>query len=418
MEQTQSERNKRPRYGDGRVFARGRIFWISFCLRGKEIRESAGTDDRKTAERLLKRRIRETGADLIGAKPFTPPKQEKVTVNEILDDLVAHYERGGRKAIPREVTPQMRSHLKPLRELLGTRSAMLVGSRDVEAFISELKVRQRTNATINRSLQLLAQAFRHAVNSDPPRLNRILKIELLDETGNTRKGKFSPAEAGQVAASLPPYMADVARFAYETGARAGEILALRWSYLDGDGINVPGAITKNGEDRSIALTEEIEEILDRRRSDARPGCDLIFHKSGQEIRDYRKGWYSACVTIGLGAFYCRDCRDAEGRYVSKLDAVKQCPRCRKKWEVPKYIGRIFHDFRRSAAHEMWKAGSSIEDCMEATGHLSPSMFLRYADLFSKEEKQARQRKVQARRRDMKKAQATNLLATPARTAVQ
>jgi Cytochrome bd terminal oxidase subunit I len=29
----------------------------------------------------------------------------------------------------------------------------------------------------------------------------------------------------------------------------------------------------------------------------------------------------------------------------------------KSWgENPKYIGRIFHDFRRSAAHEVWKAG--------------------------------------------------------------
>ena len=35
--------------------------------------------------------------------------------------------------------------------------------------------------------------------------------------------------------------------------------------------------------------------------------------------------------------------------------------------LPKYIGRIFHDFRRSAAHETWKAGSSIEDCMKVTG---------------------------------------------------
>ena len=53
--------------------------------------------------------------------------------------------------------------------------------------------------------------------------------------------------------------------------------------------------------------------------------------------------------------------------------------------------RIFHDFRRSAAHEAWKAGSSGDDCMKITGHKTSSMFKRYADLFSDEEKRTQQR---------------------------
>ena len=56
-----------------------------------------------------------------------------------------------------------------------------------------------------------------------------------------------------------------------------------------------------------------------------------------------------------------------------------------------------HDFRRSAAHEMWRAGSTIEECMEVTGLLTPAMFRRYADLFSEDERRATQRKVQERR---------------------
>jgi hypothetical protein len=40
---------------------------------------------------------------------------------------------------------------------------------------------------------------------------------------------------------------------------------------------------------------------------------------------------------------------------------------------------------------MWKAGNSAQDCMEVTGHATESMFKRYTDLFSDEEKQARQR---------------------------
>ena len=82
------------------------------------------------------------------------------------------------------------------------------------------------------------------------------------------------------------------------------------------------------------------------------------------------------------------------------------------------IGRIFHDFRRSAAHESWKAGSLIEDCKRVTGHKTDSMFRRYADLFSDEEVREQQRAVQNKRREWKKAQAQNVLTMPKRAAVQ
>jgi integrase len=111
----------------------------------------------------------------------------------------------------------------------------------------------------------------------------------------------------------------------EVGARSGEIRQLRWQYLNSDAIHVPAHITKTRKARIVSLTPELEEIIDRRRKDRVPGCDLIFHHGGHPIVDYRKCWHSACVINGLGAFYCRDCRDAEGHYDSILDANEDRP---------------------------------------------------------------------------------------------
>jgi hypothetical protein len=74
--------------------------------------------------------------------------------------------------------------------------------------------------------------------------------------------------------------------------------------------------------------------------------------------------------------------------------------------------------KAGAAHEVWKAGSSVDDCMEITGHKTSSMFKRYADLFSDEEKSAQQRAVQSKRRECKKAQADSVVAMPKRAAIQ
>jgi hypothetical protein len=44
---------------------------------------------------------------------------------------------------------------------------------------------------------------------------------------------------------------------------------LCWSHLDDDAIRVPGEFAKNREDDRIALTEEIEKILNCRNADRR-----------------------------------------------------------------------------------------------------------------------------------------------------
>ena len=398
---------------------KSQFYWCSYYRHGKQIRQPTGETDQKKAQKFLDHKIREVANELEGLKAFVTPRQEKVTVNEILDDLVENYKRGGKRGIRREVPPQMTSRLKQLRGFFGTCRAIQVGSRDIEEFKSKLKTERKANATVNRSLQLLSQAYNYAITSDPPKLSRAPRVERYSEQGNARKGKFTPAEAEAIFNSLPPYMADVGRFAYETGHRSSEIRKLCWSHLETDAIRVPGSIAKSREECQIALTEEIEEILSRRKSDRRPGCDLIFHHDGAPIVDYRKCWRSACVCLALGAYYCRSCRDTEGRYISKLDVDKKCSVCGKSWsENPKYVGKIFHDLRRSAAHESWKAGSSIEDCKRVTGHKTDSMFRRYADLFSDEEVRELQRAVQNKRREWKKAHAENVLNMPKRLAVQ
>jgi integrase len=291
----------------------------------------------------------------------------------------------------------MLSHLKRLRDHFGCWRACSLRRIHVLAFIEILRKEGKGNATINRSTQLLSQAFKIAARSDPPKVQRELSVPKLDESGNIRKGKFSPAEAEAVAASLPLYLADVALFAYEVGSRKTELLSLKWNFIDGDVIRVPMLNTKNRQERRIAITPEMEVILARRRAARVEGCDLIFHHDGQPIVDYRKCWHTACVANGLGHFECRTCH-------ATLDAERRCHTCGEKWERPKYVGRLFHDFRRSAAHEMWKSGTSAEDAMKVTGHKTASMFRRYADLFSEQEEREIQLAAQERRRLWRESQ--------------
>ena len=58
----------------------------------------------------------------------------------------------------------------------------------------------------------------------------------------------------------------------------------------------------------------------------------------------------------------------------KEGVVKKCPKCRTK---TKYCGRIFHDFRRTAARDLIRSGVGESVAMCITGHKTNSMFKRY-----------------------------------------
>jgi integrase len=98
---------------------------------------------------------------------------------------------------------------------------------------------------------------------------------------------------------------------------------------------------------------------------------LVFHFVGQPIGDFRKSWATACCAAGVGKLICRLC-------LSDVTAERKCTRCEQKREDLKYVGRTFHDLRRSAACNMIRALVPQNIAMKITGHKTDSMFRRYA----------------------------------------
>jgi integrase len=353
--------------GSGRIFTRkgSTNLWCAYYLRGKEIRESTGTTDRSKAEKYLKGRIKEIGADQIGAKAFVGPSQQRLRVGEMLDALEADFKLRGKE------NPQFRSHLKTIRNHFGDWRALEVTPEKVDKFIVEMQANEYAIATINRATQLLAQAFALAV--ERKHLSNAPKIRHLSEKGNERQGFFSDAEFHAVLNFLPEYLRDFARFGYLVGWRKGEITSLRWEDVDGDCIRLRGMNSKNREGRLVPMDGELAELIERRKiarqvvkADSVMLSAFIFHLDGEPVGDFRKAWQTACVKASLGRFTCRACEmPVEGH---------ECPNCKR---ASRYNGRLFHDFRRTAVRDMTRAGVGESVAMKMSGHKTRSIFDRY-----------------------------------------
>lgn len=353
--------------GDGRVFTRrGSAFlWCAYYLRGKEYRESTGTSDHQRAEKFLKRRLKEVGADQIGRASFVGPQQERMKVSNLLDALEEDYKLRAKDS------PQFRAHLKRILAYFGTWRAVEVSAEAVDKYISGRQEAGSAAATINRSTQLLAQAFKLAV--DRKHLSTAPQIRHLSEKGNARQGFFADADFHALRDELPEYLSDFVQFGYLTGWRKGEIASLRWSDVEGDVVRLRGENAKNGEGRSVTLSGDLADLIERRKAqkpvETKTGVLLsayVFHQKGQPVGDFRKAWATACVAAGLGQFVCDHCHQTiEGH---------TCEQCNRE---ARYVGRIFHDFRRTAVRNMVRAGVPERVAMTISGHKTRSIFDRY-----------------------------------------
>ena len=189
-----------------------------------------------------------------------------------------------------------------------------------------------------------------------------------------RKGFFEHEDYLALLEKLPDYMRGIVTFAYRTGWRIDEIRNITWAMVDLNErlIKIPGDMTKNKEPRTIYLDDALLKLM-RHQGLKRKGCEYVFHRNGEQVKDFRFIWNNACRDAGLGYGY-----KLNQRYV-------------KKWESKLSSGPMMHDFRRTAVRNLSRSMISQAVAMKITGHKTTSVFRRY-DIVSKDdlERAARQ----------------------------
>jgi integrase len=337
------EKVKIGKRGDGALIrVEGQPNWFSLIsVRGKQHEISTGTSDVKLAKRFHRQKLDELAADRQGLKQFTTPQHRQLQFGSLLDDLVSDYRVRRVKSLGSAL-----SHLKPVRDHFGDWRALDINFRAIEAYINKRRDEKKSNATVNRELELLRRALRLA--HDRQLLPSIPKVRVLTEN-NTRQGFFERPDLEAVVAALPADLRDFTRFAYLTGWRKGEIISLKWTDVDRDAgaIRLRPEAAKTGRGRTVMLEGDLAELIDRRwesrlfekDGDVRVTA-LVFHRDGKPVGDFKKSWATACRAAGAP-------------------------------------DKLFHDLRRTAARNMVRAGVPERVAMAVTGHVTRSMFDRY-----------------------------------------
>jgi integrase len=316
------------------------IWWIAYgCRRtcgrpecsGRH-EESSHSDNRRVAEKLLRKRLGE-----IGLGKLSTPEVERTSFEDLATMIETDYAANRRKS-----TRRLGISLNHLRVHFGASRALAIGTDRINEYTAERLQAKAAPATIGMELACLRRMFTLAMQAGKvaqcpyvPRLH----------VSNTRQGFFEEPEFRAILAQLPEYLRPPMTFCYLTGWRKSEVLSLKWANVSfpAQEIRLEPGTTKNDDARSFPFSvyPPLADLIYAQRARTPQSVEFVFHHDGKPILDYRSAWRTACAAAKLP-------------------------------------GKLVHDFRRTAVRNLERAGVPRSVAMKLTGHKSEAVYRRYA----------------------------------------
>lgn len=162
-----------------------------------------------------------------------------------------------------------------------------------------------SNSTVRTEISIIKQTIETArrewgfeIPSNPAKLVK------LPPPSQPRNRRLAPGEFEKLQEALRrcnPLVWALVRFAIESAMRRGEILGLKWRHIDLERRMAHLPKTKNGQARTVPLTDGAVEVLENLKADG----ELVFPI---DISALRWAWNTACDRAGLKDLHLHDLR--------------------------------------------------------------------------------------------------------------
>jgi integrase len=293
---------------------------------GKRHRRSSGVSNRKLAEALAAKWVKEDFlAEHFGKKPEVP-----------FSEALLRYAEAQKRDHPRHFMDKTRYRLRFLAQRFKGFDVSDFTYRAVQEFIDE-RAETVSSGMILRDTAIIKaiinKARREGFSDFVPNFPRI-------RPSKPRNRWMTVSEERRLIAAAAPHLKSLIKYAVDTGGRLSELLGLDWRQVDLIDRRVTFLDTKNGEDRTVRLCARAFQTL-LELGPKKSGPVFTFH--GEPIKSVKTSFSSARKKAGIA-----DLR--------------------------------FHDLRHTFASRLVQGGVPLYDVMHLTGHKSLSMVQRYSHL--------------------------------------
>jgi integrase len=271
----------------------------------------------------------------IGLHPVDPETKLNITVGDLLERYV------------REITPQKKSAKNEkfmiraiMRDGICMEKALNVGSSKFASY-RDGRLKMVAPATVRRELGVFSHSFNLArMEWGYPSIKNPLKDVRYPSGSSARERRLVRGEYEKLRdhaqCSRATYLWPLVRLAIETGMRRSELLALKWENIDLKSRLASLYGTKNGDNRTIPLTEEAAAVLSGMIRES----SRVFPITSAAVRH---SWERLTKRAGI-------------------------------------VDLHFHDLRHEAISRFFEKGLSVPEVALISGHKTPSQLFRYTQM--------------------------------------
>ncbi len=318
------------------IYKRGKVWWMRLTFEGRQLRRSTETTNKRLAQKVHAKVITE----ITEGKWFDIKPEEDKTFREMMDKYLEEY------SILKTPNGQCRDRVIS-EHLLGFFGDTLLKAITPPLIVDYKAMRRKKGskpATIERELCLIKRAFNLAIREwewvDKNPVSRVSR----ERFNNQIDRWLSSKEEARLLEASPGWLREVIVFALNTGMRQGEILDLRWPYVDRGKRTAAVMRSKNGDRRTIPLNEAALGVLALKSKVRHIKSDYVFaSKVGTRLekRNLARAFYQAMDRAVVEDFR-------------------------------------FHDLRHTFATRLAQAGVDIYTIAKLLGHKDIRMTQRYA----------------------------------------
>jgi integrase len=260
---------------------------------------------------------------------------------------------------------------KHLLEYFGDKSLRSVEADDIERYRSRREIQGASSGTIDAEVSLLRTMYNLALKRKKIHVDCMPGEFVIENKRNPRPVITKEQYEELVKNAADEDFRDVLVCGYESAMRSSEIVGLRARQVHLDQIRIVNGgkrvvsyidlgifDTKTGARRTVPVSNELKEVLNRRLNGLGPD-DYVFTYKGKKYRD----------GIVISQKMMTTCRRAQIPYGDKVLNEKG-----------ERVGIVFHCLRHSRTSLWVEAGFSDEIIRRATGHASLEAYRAYVKL--------------------------------------
>ena len=285
------------------MYWRKGVWWTSITFKGKRIRKSLETADKKLAL-LIESKIR---VEIVEGKYFEKLAGESKSFKDMMDKFVKEHA----PKVSAKTQISYLASLKHLSNFFGDSKLSEITPKKINEYKLLRYSKGVKPATINRELAMLSKAFNLSIKQwEWVKENPVSRVPK-EKENNERDRWLTGDEEKRLLENTPQWLGEIIVFDLHTGLRIGELLSLQWSRVNLFRKTIIIQESKNGKPRTIPLNQIATDILMEKSKIRNIKNDLVFTNSvGKKIDNdnLRRVFEKALEKADIRNFHFHDLR--------------------------------------------------------------------------------------------------------------